>query len=427
MPEKRPATLLEFAIAASVAVVPLLLVGAGRRGRSAAGGSRREGASATAISTSACARSRRSRRSSAPSFAATRSRSRCRRPKRCSTAFRSAVREWDGRGGTMHRIRRLLARAGQAPLSPAQRMAAQFEELDAALRRFSTGANRRVGDAVGFDARRWFDARARRAAGRDRIPRVPRTQVHWSIVRTSRAPSRRSRAPMAGCWARSRGAAPSSTGRWRTGVPSSTSRSRRGRSRAEIPGAACPAASTWGFAPDADVAGPEYFVAGTRDAAAAPVQPVRNAGCRQRPIARPRARPGSPARRPPEMPVDDLRWNVPPSLAVMLQPLATLQRPTGSLYRLYTDAPPTSGATPTSLSLRSQSHRHRRNADRRRLFDRSHHRARRCRRWRSGRPPATPGARTSAGRWDCSAARTRHTRSAIACSSMRSSGWRPSR
>ena len=46
--------------------------------------------------------------------------------------------------------------------------------------------------------------------------------------------------------------------------------------------------------------------------------------------------------------VDDERWNVPPSLAVMLQPLETLHRPTGALYRLYTDAQPTSGATPTS-------------------------------------------------------------------------------
>jgi len=55
-------------------------------------------------------------------------------------------------------IRDLLAKGHNAALSPAQRLAAQFEELDAALLRFSTGANRRVGDAVGFDALRWFDA-----------------------------------------------------------------------------------------------------------------------------------------------------------------------------------------------------------------------------------------------------------------------------
>ena len=49
-----------------------------------------------------------------------------------------------------------------------------------------------------------------------------------------------------------------------------------------------------------------------------------------------------------DIPIDDGRWSVPPSLSVMLRPLATLQRPTGSLYRLYTDAQAASGATPTA-------------------------------------------------------------------------------
>jgi hypothetical protein len=49
-----------------------------------------------------------------------------------------------------------------------------------------------------------------------------------------------------------------------------------------------------------------------------------------------------------DMPNDDPRWNVPPSLALMLRPLASLQQPAGSLYRLYTDAAPDPGATPTS-------------------------------------------------------------------------------
>jgi hypothetical protein len=39
-----------------------------------------------------------------------------------------------------------------------------------------------------------------------------------------------------------------------------------------------------------------------------------------------------------DMPIDDERWKVPPSLAAMLRPLETLQRPTGALYRAYTDA-----------------------------------------------------------------------------------------
>ena len=37
------------------------------------------------------------------------------------------------------------------------------------------------------------------------------------------------------------------------------------------------------------------------------------------------------------MPIDDPRWKLPPSLAVMLQPLETLHRPAGALYRAYTE------------------------------------------------------------------------------------------
>ena len=60
-----------------------------------------------------------------------------------------------------------------------------------------------------------------------------------------------------------------------------------------------------------------------------------------------RARSRAPTNASADMRVDDERWNVPPSLAVMLQPLETLQRPTGSLYRMYTDAAAATGLTPT--------------------------------------------------------------------------------
>jgi hypothetical protein len=49
-------------------------------------------------------------------------------------------------------------RPGATPPSPAQRLAAQLADLDDALLRFSTGDNRRVSEAVGFDSARWFDA-----------------------------------------------------------------------------------------------------------------------------------------------------------------------------------------------------------------------------------------------------------------------------
>src|SRR5260221_8734449 len=97
----------------------------------------------------------------------------------------------------------------------------------------------------------------------------------------------------------------------------------------------------------ADIAVPEYFVAGARSAATRVCNRSAMLGvaATEGPATRPVGIAGEAIA---DMPVDDERWNVPPSLAVMLQPLATLQRPTGSLYRLYTDAQPTSGATPTS-------------------------------------------------------------------------------
>ena len=48
-----------------------------------------------------------------------------------------------------------------------------------------------------------------------------------------------------------------------------------------------------------------------------------------------------------DMPVDDERWSVPPSLQAMLQPLEALRRPSGALYRLYTDAHAASAELPT--------------------------------------------------------------------------------
>ena len=65
---------------------------------------------------------------------------------------------WEGHGGVLDRIRAALAGTGSAPPSRAQRLAAQLADLDDELLRFSTGANRRVSGAVGFDALRWFDA-----------------------------------------------------------------------------------------------------------------------------------------------------------------------------------------------------------------------------------------------------------------------------
>ncbi|MFL6665047.1 MAG: hypothetical protein ACJ8G7_22980, partial [Rhizobacter sp.] len=49
-----------------------------------------------------------------------------------------------------------------------------------------------------------------------------------------------------------------------------------------------------------------------------------------------------------DTPPDDTRWMVPPSLSAMLQPLEGLRRPSGALYRLYTDLGRSSTDVPTA-------------------------------------------------------------------------------
>src|SRR5512144_204440 len=131
MANKGQATLLDFAIAASIAVVPLLLlvlvaVAEVRPGEASARArpgnnqhvSLREVA---ALKTFERAIVRRDASRGAPPTADA-----------LLERFPQCRNEWDGRGGRLQRLRQLVARSHEATLSPAQRMAAQLEELDAA-------------------------------------------------------------------------------------------------------------------------------------------------------------------------------------------------------------------------------------------------------------------------------------------------------
>ena len=220
-------------------------------------------------------------------------------------------------------------------------MAAQLEELDAALLRFSTGANRRVSDAVGFDAsalvRRACAPRCETAV---ETPEYPGRKfiVQCADLASAVATLARGDGRMLGALAWRGTVVDRAMARWRPDqyVEISARQVARGNPWAGLPGCIY-----MGFsAPDADVAMPEYFVAGARGVAARACATSRRCWASPRPIARRRAPVGISGEATADMPADDERWNVPPSLAVMLQPLATLQRPTGSLYRMYTDARP---------------------------------------------------------------------------------------
>ena len=247
----------------------------------------------------------------------------------------------------MKRMRQLLAKPHGPTLSPAQRMAAQLEELDAALLRFSTGANRRVTDAVGFDALRWFDALRATLQVPLEVPEYPgrRFIVQCSDLASAVAALARADGRMLGALAWRGTVVDKTIARWRPDqyVEISAREVARGNPWAGLPGCIYMGNS----APDAEVAVPAYFVAGTRgvEARLCSEPAMLGLAADRHDAARPV---GISFDATANIRADDERWSVPPSLAVMLQPLATLQRPTGTLYRLYTDAQRTAAATPAS-------------------------------------------------------------------------------
>ena len=189
-------------------------------GRLAAAARRDEARARDPTITSARARSPRSRPSSVRSCAGTR----CRpvRLRRAGAARRGSrvPRGVGGQGrGAVDRVRAVArAAARMRAASTADRIAAQLARLDEALAAFSTSANRRVSDAVGFDVARWTQAVTAGAARRRSNRRNTRAASSRCNAPTSPARSPCSRARTRACSTRSRGAAPRSprvVARWR--------------------------------------------------------------------------------------------------------------------------------------------------------------------------------------------------------------------
>ena len=155
MAERRRLTLLQLAIMASTAVVPVLLavllsVASARQtdiGKPAQNSDRHVSVRmVAALKTFEYAIVRReSVRTGQPSAAAL-----LERFPQCRSA-------WEG-GSWLSRLRRALSRGGEDDRSVAIRMSAQLGEIDNALLAFSSGDNRRVSDIVGIDGARWLDA-----------------------------------------------------------------------------------------------------------------------------------------------------------------------------------------------------------------------------------------------------------------------------
>ena len=227
-----------------------------------------------------------------------------------------------------------LHSAGRANApSAAEQMVAGLAELDAALLRFASRPNARVAYPVGFDAARWFAAVNRALAADIAAPdsldapgprlRMRCTDLAGALAALSRADFRMLDALD-----------------WRGTVGSTTLARWRADQEVDIPPRQAMRRNPWhgiagciylGRAGEAEQ--PTHFVAAARSVARRVCNQAAMSAAAAPPA--PMALPGEPG---PADAADDPRWMVPPSLHAMLAPLETLRQPTGAMYRLETDA-----------------------------------------------------------------------------------------
>jgi hypothetical protein len=322
-------TLLQLAVTASVALVPVLLgvllVVAGAREADTAKPAKNSDRHVSvrhvaALKTFEFAIARRDRiRASLPSAETLLER------------FPQCRAEWDGRGGFLTQARRVLARREDASLSPAARIAFQLSEIDHSLLEFSSGANRRVTDAVGFDGARWLDAVTLAFKTPVEAPGYPghRFWVQCADISGAASALARSNGRMLKALAWRGTEVDRVVARWRPDQYVDISPRHVARTN---PWAGLPGCIYFGGTIDGE--SPTYYMGGVRGLDDRLCARVEMLGATEEGAgARPLRLAGEPT---PDLAVGDERWKVPPSLAVMLRPLETLHRPDGSLYRDYT-------------------------------------------------------------------------------------------
>jgi len=245
-------------------------------------------------------------------------------------------REWSVRTGVLPWLRRTVL-GGAAETAPADEIAARLNELDAALLRFSARANPRVEQRVGLDAARWFGAAGEALATPIETVDAPGQQfrVRCADLSGALAALRRADATMLEnlAWRGTEGSATLS--RWR---PEQQMQVAARDVTRRNPWAGAAGCIYLGGGGDGETASPRYFLASARSvqrrlcattALSGATTPASGADA-----ATPLPLAGEPGR---DDRADDPRWMVPPSLLTLLQPLEPLRQPTGALYRLYTE------------------------------------------------------------------------------------------
>lgn len=259
---------------------------------------------------------------------------------------------WGPPASALDTLRERLGLAGRpAEVSPAQRIAARLAELDRALERFSTRENRRVEVAVGLDARRWFAAASQALQAPVRAPEYPDKQFRLDCSDLAAAVAALMRS----------GARMLDTLSWRGTEVAANVASWRADQMVQVSARQLARANPWGGLPgciylgsaEPPASGPASSPAATApNTAFVPTYAFSTArGSAQQlcadPVMAGTAAAGEQAKRPvtlaaepdADLPGDDPHWSVPPSLAAMLRPLDTLRWPSGALYRAYTESP----------------------------------------------------------------------------------------
>jgi len=334
MAERRRLTLLQLAILASTAVVPVLLgvllsVASARQNDSAkpAQNSDRHVSvrMVAALKTFEYAIVRReSVRAGAPSAA-----SLVERFPQCRAA-------WEG-GGLFSSMRRMLSRASEDNRSIAARMSTQLGEIDNALLAFSSADNRRVSAAVGLDSARWFDAVATALRTPVESSDYPGVRFTVQCVDIAGAVSTlaRSKARMLSTLAWRGTEVERVLSRWRPDQFVEISARSIARSN---PWSGLPGCIYLGKSDEADGFDHDsttYFLSGMRGqedrlCRRAELSGVALQDQAAQSVIGIAGGPGS------DTSVGDDRWKVPPSLDLMLQPLEALHRTSGAMYATQT-------------------------------------------------------------------------------------------
>ena len=347
MPDPPRMSLLDFAIASSIAVVPVLLavlIGIGSvvpaEWHRITGGSHVSVRQVAALKTFERAIVRRETVQMAPPSAEV-----------LISHIPECRAEWTGRDRALLRLQALVGRTNDDTRTTARQIAAQLAELDQALARMSAGGNRRVVDAVGFDAVRW--AEAARAALHTAVetPEYPgrRFNVRCSDLASAAASLARANGRMLATLA------------WRGTEVDHAIADWRPDQYVEISARQVARANPWGGVhgcvyllnggSDGNEALPAFFVKSTRAANERVCKQTAVAGSSmsEKSLVAPEPIAGEPG---PDVAAEDPRWQVPPSLQALLQSLDTLQRPSGARYRSYTEGGDASPGTESSKRYR---------------------------------------------------------------------------